>query len=71
MFQTCPEIHGNRSDLNLNLCINRPVSQIYGNRHHHVIALIAIGLGILNVIFYIEHRNIALFRNHLSNLINI
>ena len=71
MLQGRPEIHGDGADLDLHLGILLSVRQIHRDRHHHMVALIAVGFWIFNIVFDVEHRNIRLPGDHIRDGINI
>ena len=71
MLQARPKIHGNCSDLNLYFRILNAVRQIHRYAHQHVIALIAAGFRIHDIVFHGNHFNIPLITDHLCNLIDV
>ena len=71
MLQACPEIHGNRADLNLYLGVHNAVRQKDRHRHNHVKALISANLGMLDIILDGNHGQIVLLANHLGKTIDI
>ena len=71
MLQAGPEVHGNRPDLYLHLRIHRAVRQIDRNTDDHMIAFIATGFGIRNVILHSDHLNILLIPDHIRNAVNV
>ena len=71
VLQAGPVINGHRADLNLHLGVHRPLAQVNGDRHHHVVALIPVGLGIFNVVLHIQHRHVRLPGNHVGNPVDV
>ena len=71
VLKRSPEIHGNSPYLNFHLNINDAVRQIHRQRHYHVIAAIAAGLRIHDVILNSKDLNVLLVADHLSDPVNI
>ena len=71
MFQTCPEIHCDRTDLDLYLGIYNAVRKKYRYRYQHMIALISTFFWILNIVFDRQYFQITLIADHLCQPVNI
>ena len=71
MIQTGPEIHSNGADLNLYADKTLGIRKKYGNLHDHVIAAVAVGLWIFDIILYRDHLYIILAHQHLCHFVNI
>ena len=71
MLQACPEIHCNRTNLNLNLCVDNIICQKNRDGYDHMITHVSVWLWICDIILYTENRNVILIGNRRSNPVNI
>ena len=71
VIQTCPEVHGNRTDLDLDLHRLFTVGEEDRNLQDQVQAAITVFLWILNIIFGLDQSHIILLGQHLCHFINV
>ena len=71
-FKTCTDlIDGGYLDSFDTVSYTHLIGQIHGDGHHHMVALIAVGFRILDIILDMEDGHIPLGRYHLCDLISI
>ena len=71
MFQARPKIHGNGANLHFHLHFFPFIGKKYGDFHNQVQTAVAVGLGITDIIFLFDERNIVLHQKRIGNPIDI
>ena len=71
MFQTCPEVHSDGSDLHLRLYFLCGLGKKDGNAYDQMKTAVAVGLGILDIVFSLDQPNIVLLGQGIGQKINI
>lgn len=71
MLQCGPEIHAVGTDLDLGSHRCFSFGEKYGDFYDHVIAAVAVGLWIFDVIFYLDNSDIVLFGDQIRNGVDI
>ena len=71
MLQTGPEVHGNGTYLDLRPHGSLSLGEEYRDFYDHVVAAVAVALGILDIILYAQHGDIVLVGQQFCHDIDI
>ena len=71
MLETCPEVHGDGTQLNLDRHHLLGIEEVHGNADDHVQAAIPVGLGVSNIVFDRDDFQVVLALQQVEQVVHV